>query len=243
MSQTGSGDGQFPNIPLPGLGIPTEPERPTPTSGPVRATLPTESTSGAGLPSMLDAERSSSAWKSTAFSFVTGRAGGAFDGDSRAQLIAAFGASERDPARPDVKAAAKALKVSPRSVQRWIAGGGISPRHAKTLRTKARQAMTTRRGRERAVRSMGALQAPRGKNAIRIGGIQGVTTGDTGNYRPRETKVQVSAFDLERLQQLWVDHGEAGAEAWLHAHFDQHYQSGWHFQSISDITWDTSTNY
>lgn len=244
MSPTGGDDGQFPNIPLPGLGTPGEPERPRPSGGPTpRVALPTQSTSGAELPTMLEAERTSAAWRETAFTFVTGRAGGSYEGDSRAQLIAAFGASDRDPTRPDVKAAAKALKVSTRSVQRWIAGGGVSAQHAKTLRTKARQAMTTKRGRERAIRAIGALQPPKGKNAIKIGGYQGVTTGEAGNYRPRETKVQVSAFDLEQLQQLWVDHGEAGAEAWLHAHYDQHYQSGWHFQSISDITWDSSTNY
>lgn len=244
MSPTDGPGGQFPNVPLPGLG-------PTPTPGTPAQTarsathigLPTTSSSGAALPSLLESERASAAWKETAFTFVTGRAGGSYEGDSRAQLIAAFGASARDASRPDVKAAAKALKVSPRSVQRWVSGGGISSRHAKTLRTRARQAMTTKRGRERAARASGALQPPKGRNALKIGGMQGVTTGDFGNYRPRETKVQVDPADLEHLQQLWIEHGAGGAEAWLHLHYDQHYQAGWHFQTISEISWDNSTNY
>ena len=68
-------------------------------------------------------------------------------------------------------------------------------------------------------------------------------SGETGNYRARTTQVQVTAEDMDLMRQLWVEHGDNGMEAFLHQHFDQHYQAGWHFRSIEEIGWGSSTNY
>lgn len=217
------------DVPLPGM--PGERDRPAP---------PQHTISGADLPHLLP-EAQGSDWRERAFTFITGRDGrGAADGDRAAQMIAAFGPSQRDPARPDVRAAAANLGVSPRSVQRWLAGGGMRPQHAQDLQRKARQAMTTKRGRARTAKAAGMSTPPPGKNAIRVAGVQGVKSGRDGNYRVRETAVQLDAADLERLHELWVEHGEAGVEAFFHSHWDAHYVAGWHFRSIDDITWDNS---
>ena len=92
-----------------------------------------------------------------------------------------------------------------------------------------------------AIRATGDLTAPRGRNAIRVGGDQGVVSSSDGNYRPRETKAQVSPADLQLMQEMWVEHGEAGMDQFLHQHFDQNYYAGWHFRSVDDLSWDTSS--
>ncbi len=232
---SGGGDGI--DIPLPGMPPIGAGGR---AQGPV---LPTQTPSGVPLAEFDPGERTT-AFREKAFAFLTGRpAGGALEGDRGAQLMAAFGASTRDPSRPNVAAAAKGLGVSTRSVQRWIAGSGMSAKHAKTLSTKARQAMTTKRGRAAAVRAGGALRPPRGKNGIKVTGVMGKISASDGNYRPREARVQVQQDDLDQLQALWVEHGDAGVEAFLHSHFDQHYEPDWHFRSVDALEWDFNLNY
>ncbi|MDN5779667.1 MAG: hypothetical protein L0H96_22515 [Humibacillus sp.] len=210
-----------------------------------RPELPTYGASGSELPTLESSTAHTSSTRETLFGFMTGRqAGGALgDGDRSAQLIAAYGASRRDPDRPDTAAAAKGLGVSTRSVQRWLKGGGISAGHADKLRTVSRQAMTTKRGRERAARLAGAPKLPPGRNAVTVTGEQGVISGDTGNYRTRDSTVQFTNADLQTMQQLWVEHGEDGAAAFLHQHFGQHYVEGWHFRSIDEISWGESSMY
>lgn len=224
---------------------PTRPSPSPPRARPDRPALPTHAASGSELPTLEADTAHTSSTRETLFGFMTGRqAGGALrDGDQTAQLIAAYGASRRDPTRPDTAAAAKGLGVSTRSVQRWLKGGGISPGHADKLRTVSRQAMTTRRGRERAARSAGPPKLPPGRNAVTVSGEQGVISGDTGNYRPRDSTVQFTNADLQAMQQLWVEHGEDGAAAFLHQHFGQHYVEGWHFRSIDEISWGESRLY
>jgi len=189
----------------------------------------------------------SSSFQEATFGFLTGRtATGVLDGDRNAQLVVAYGASRRDPTRVDVAAAAKGLGVTRRSVQRWLAGGGISPAHAAKLQKTARQAMTTKRGRQRvmrATRASKAAQRPPGKTGLRIGGVQGVLSGTTDAHRDRVTNVSFTDNDLEAMQDLWVEHGTAGAAAFLHQQMDQHYCEGWQFLSVDDLDWGDSTNY
>lgn len=229
--------------------MPADPDQPPPPAAEDtnRAQLPHRSKSGADLPPAPREMISSASFQETAFAFLTGRkASGALDGDRTAQLIAAYGPSTRDPSRVDVTAAAKGLNVTPRSVRRWLAGGGMSPAHAAKLQRTSRQTMTTKRGRERvmrAARASGAAQRPPGKTGLKIGGTQGVTSGTTDAYRDRVTNVGFSNEDLEAMQDLWVEHGSAGAAAFLHQQMDQHYCEGWQFLSIDDLDWGDSTNY
>lgn len=181
------------------------------------------------------------------FSFLTGRNGvGAASGDLDAQLISAFGASRRDTSRPDTAAAAKKLGVSQRSVQRWLAGGGVRGDHREKIQRTARQAMTTKRGRARALRDSakaGGAKRPRGRTGIKLGGRQGVTSDLEVNYRARECTVGITDADVEAMQNIWVNHGEQGAAAFLQSHYDEHYAAGWHIQEVESLEWGNSTIY
>lgn len=205
--------------------------------------LPTRSSSGAELPR---AEQRTPAFGVSVFTALTGRPTAEGGGrDVRSQLITAFGASPRDPSRPDTAAAAKALGVSQRSVQRWVAGQGISARHQSTVARRARQAMTTKRGRARVLAQTSGAGRPPGRKGqgLFVGGVQGVRSSIMDNYRDRETGVVLSESDLEDLRQTWAEHGDAGASAWLHQHWDSHYVGGWHFSEIDDVHWGDTRNY
>lgn len=240
------------DVPLPGMPGSQDQEPSTDDSSddtpPGRPALPTTGKAGDELPKLGNP---TSRFREAVYSFVTGREGatGASEGDVRAQLIAAFGSSKRDPARPDTAAAAKGLGVSARSVQRWVKqGGGISQKHRSSLDRRARQAMTTKRGRARALASAqraGTADRPKGAKGrgIKVSGRQSAVSSVLDSYRPRETGVLVSDDDLAGLQQLWVEYGDQGAGAWLHQHYDAHYVSRWHFQDVDDLEWGDSHNY
>lgn len=239
MSTPGGGDGgDGIDIPLPGLGSPTDD---TPASSRPRGPgIPSTGRSGAPLP---EASTVDPRFSEKLFQTFTGRTG-ATRGDVRGQLITAFGASPRDPNRPDTAEAARRLGVSQRSVQRWLKGGGVRPQTQAALTRRARQAMTTKRGRARALAQSTFTRPPgrRGQGLI-IGGWQGVVSSVDDNYRDRDTGVQLSTQDLEALQDTWVEHGQDGAIAWLHQHWDSHYTDGWHFRDIDDIGWGPTQNY
>lgn len=258
---TGDNNGRGPHdIPLPGLELPGPGQTSTPSPAqdghsrprPGRARtrtrasapapqVPTHSASGALLPTV---ESTTPQFGRTMFSALTGRPAAGRGDSIRAQLITAFGASRRDPDRPDTAAAAKALGVSQRSVQRWVAGQGISPQHTRAVSTRARQAMSTKRGRARAIAAGGSGRPPgRSGQGLIIGGVQGVKSSIADNYRDRETAVRLSDEDLAGLQAAWVEHGDTGAAAWMHQHWDSHYVSGWHFSEIDDVRWGDTRNY
>lgn len=243
----GGGEDDFPNIPLPDMPGPPAGQGDTPPPTGTGSVRPTTTQSGAALP-QLPPDAHTPTFREKVFGFVTGRRGavGSSSGDVTAQLISAYGTSRRDPTRPDTAAAAKALNVSQRTVQRWVKGGGLRPDHAKKVETQARQAMTTKRGRARAMKAAkatGASDRPPGKNAITIGGVQGAQSSIDENYRDRDTSVRVTDDDIASLQDLWVEHGSEGAADWLHAHYDEHYVEDWHFTDVEDIDWGTSSNY
>lgn len=228
------------NIPLPGM--PDPPQTGQPSSTPKAG-----ASSDDGRPR---AETLTQDFRESLFGALTGRqVRGAGSGDLRSQLIAAFGSSSRDPSRPDTAAAAKGLKVSQRSVQRWLkTNGGLSKQHDQALKRRARQAMTTKRGRERALAAAqrsGAGMRPTGRagRGLRVGGVQGVTSDLEGDYRDRDTAVVVTDEDLTGLQSAWTEGGDVGAAAWLHNHWDTHYVGGWHFKSIDDVSWSDTKNY
>lgn len=153
-------------------------------------------------------------------------------------LIAAYGTSKRDPSRPNVKAAAKGLGVSERTVQRWITTKGTQqyrPRIATLtkLKTKARQAETTKRGRARAIKQMRAAH-PRGIR-VTLAADQGVSA-DYARHR-------TVTFDLDNptMSQAFFDAyengGDAGALSYLTKTSDESYGvSSWWIGSIDHIS-------
>ncbi len=80
-------------------------------------------------------------------------------------------------------------------------------------------------------------------NAINVNGLAGVVSSTSHNYRGRDSRVQIRPEDLERMQQLWVEYGTAGMEAFLHEHYDRRYVEDWHFVDITKLEWTSSTTY
>lgn len=173
------------------------------------------------------------------FRALTGSSSADVQGGSvKGMLIAAFGGSKKDGARPDTAAAAKGLGVSQRTVQRWLASEGHqrqAPRTTtlKTLSTKARQAASTRAGRARAIAGVRQQLTKRGFQ-LQIAGVQGPQAGP-GYMRLRTTGMnlddpQVAAGFLD----AWERGGDAAAQRYL---IDQQvYFDSWAFESIEDIS-------
>lgn len=235
---------------LPGLpgSDETAPHRQS-AGGASEPSFPTTSRSGAHLPQIDAHDKDTPQLRESMFSFLTGRDGhGATTGGGVAsKLMAAFGPSKRDSSRPDTAAAAKGLGVSQRQVQRWLKGEN-APRadRVKSLDKRARQAMTTKTGRARSLKSAmasGHASMPPSKNSLTIAGYQGISSDKTAGYRMRECSVQMTAADLKDLQDTWVAHGDKGAAAWMTSHMDTHYASGWHIREIEDLSWGNSSNY
>ncbi|MEN0070587.1 MAG: hypothetical protein AAGC63_06215 [Propionicimonas sp.] len=181
------------------------------------------------------------------FQSITGRAGadlsGAADGDLRGQLLAAFGPSRRDDTRPDTRAAAKGLGVSQRTVERWLADPArqhYRPRAAtqKKIATRSRQASTTKRGRERAVRQAQKAQ----KGTVGTGATMRVSlTGDQGP-EAAYARFRSTNFDLDdpRLSQgfvqAYIDGGDRGAIAYLRNNADEAYgMDRWYFGDMTQV--------
>lgn len=179
--------------------------------------------------------------RSTVFSGLSGRQGaelGSSESSVRGMLIAAFGTSKRDPNRPDVKTAAKALGVTTRTVQRWIASEQKQHQKPKAttldkLTKRARQAVTTRRGRAAALKA--ARQKYAAGTRVTMTGTQGISV----DYaRPRTVP-----FDLDtpEMAQSFFDAyekgGEKGAMDFLNQHADEGYGvSSWYVGSLDSIT-------
>lgn len=177
--------------------------------------------------------------RNTIFNAVTGRTGdvsGTVGGSLTDKLVAAFGPGPRG-AVVNARAAAKALGVTPRTVQRWVKGEIRTPKpgHAKALTKMARQAASTRAGRK------AALAAARGDRASRYGATLRVR----GEQGPRdyERYGRTVSLDLDPSQvQAMRDAYEAGGDKammdWTTAEMDQNYVADWNIVSLTDIQFD-----
>jgi hypothetical protein len=181
--------------------------------------------------------------RSSFFQALTGRSGadvsGSSTGDVRGMLIAAFGSSRRDAAKPDTAAAAKSLGVSQRTVQRWLADPTRQHQRPRTetlgrLATKARQAATTKRGRQKAI-----------KDTLLSKGLPtGMRVSVTGQQGPERAyaRFRTAAFDLDDpslssgFVTAYVDGGDQGAIDWLRDNSDLTYNMDrWYFGDIDDV--------
>jgi hypothetical protein len=180
---------------------------------------------------------------------LTGRTGadveGSASGNLRGMLLAAFGSSRRDPSRPNVAAAAQALGVTSRTVQRWLAAEGQQrithprPETLGAISRLSRQAATTRRGRARALaapQGRVAAQAAKRGMSLRISGKQGIDPDPESEYiRRRATHWHLDPSSAAALQDAWVRGGDKGALDWLASHSDIYGVSEWTFHDIEGI--------
>lgn len=178
--------------------------------------------------------------RSTLFGSLTGRRGGdvsgSDDGSLRDQLIAAYGPGRR-PDSVDTAAAAKGLGVSQRTVERWISGETRAPRtdNATKLRTRSRQAATTKRGRRAAMRGRKGDKYSRRGGMLSVRGDQG-TRGYSGWYfRPRTTTLSLTPADVEAMRDAYAEGGDAGVNSWLRDYWEDNYLGEWQFGRIEDL--------
>ena len=109
--------------------------------------------------------------------------------------------------------AAKALGVSQRTVQRWLKGVH-NPKQVvmDTLKKKARQAVTTKRGRQQMVRRARANQQ------IPVGGVKVAVTGTQGprDYsRDRTIQQKLTPEEYENFRSAWAMGGARAPRASL----------------------------
>lgn len=171
---------------------------------------------------------------------------GSTTGDLRGQLIAAFGPAKRtpkgEPTRPNVQAAAKGLGVTERTVQRWLADPTkqhYTPRKAtaEKIATTARKAVSTKRGRQRAVRQAKESKTGAASNAegrLTVTGEQGP---EEGYARMRTVNFDVP-FDLyDEMIDSFVQDGEPGVMDFLRDNIDVIYAMGsWYFGTLESVT-------
>lgn len=163
-------------------------------------------------------------------------------GDLRGMLLAAFGPSRRDPARPDTRAAADALGVTPRTVQRWLAAPGreriVTPRGPIMARIAAasRAAATTKRGRAAAIAATRASNIAKHGLRVTIHGVQGPRPDSVGGVRDRKAAMRLSPEHANAFFDAYESGGENGALGWLAGHSEEVYGiDGWFFGDVKGV--------
>lgn len=130
--------------------------------------------------------------------------------------------------------AAKALGVSQRTVQRWLKGVH-NPKQTvmNTLQKKARQAVTTKRGRQQMVRRARANQR------IPMGGVKVSVTGTQGprDYsRDRTIQQKLTPEEYENFRSAWAMGGDVAAREYLEAVLSEKYVDDWKIGKISGMS-------
>ena len=165
----------------------------------------------------------------------TGQAGKGLAG----QLLAAFGPSRRDPSKPNTAAAAKALGVTQRTVQRWLADSSRQhqrPRQEtmKKIATRSRQAATTKRGRQRSTAPIAAKYTKTGMR-LTLTGVQGPEPG------PDYERFRTVAFEFDpdlaaAFMNAYETGGDAAARAFISRHAPELYNMPtWNIGDVDNV--------
>lgn len=157
-------------------------------------------------------------------------------------LRTVYGTTRRGKLTVDTREAAKRLGVTQRTVQRWLKNTHAPKAdHLKDLQTRSRQAVTTKRGRARAIRraTTGINAEARKKGAnIMIAGNQGPAARVDPDYgRDRVTSRNLTAVEYEELLNSYAEGGDTAALAYLEGVWDAKYLVGgdWNFNTIDSV--------
>lgn len=146
------------------------------------------------------------------------------------------GGAERMITSISTKEAARRLGVSQRTVQRWIKGDhNPSAFVMKKLTTKARQAVTTKRGRAQAVRRAIANQKPTANGVrVTVSGMQGPK-----DYpRMRDIGQKLTPEEYEGLQHAYMEGGDRGALDFLENVLSDKYVESWNIDYLTGLGFD-----
>lgn len=135
--------------------------------------------------------------------------------------------------------AAKALGVSQRTVQRWLKGVH-NPKQTvmDTLKKKARQAVTTKRGRQQMVRRARANQKISGSWVkVAVSGQQGPNDAWDPHYgRDRTIQQKITPEEYENFRNAWAMGGDVAAREYLEAVLSARYVDDWKIGRITSMS-------
>lgn len=153
---------------------------------------------------------------------------------SKTRTITTPGGVKKSVTKISTAEAAKALGVSQRTVQRWLKGVH-NPKQTvmNNLKKKARQAVTTKRGRQQMVRRARANQR------IPMGGVKVSVTGTQGprDYsRDRTIQQKLTPEEYENFRSAWAMGGDVAAREYLEAVLSEKYVDDWKIGKISGMS-------
>ena len=153
---------------------------------------------------------------------------------STTRTITTPGGVKKSVTKISTAEAAKALGVSQRTVQRWLKGVH-NPKQTvmNNLKKKARQAVTTKRGRQQMVRRARANQR------IPMGGVKVSVTGTQGprDYsRDRTIQQKLTPEEYENFRSAWAMGGDVAAREYLEAVLSEKYVDDWKIGNISAMS-------
>lgn len=170
------------------------------------------------------------------FEAITGKSGADVSGQSgnvAGMLQTVYGTTRNGQQVVDTREAAKRLGVSQRTVQRWMSGQNKpAGDHLKALQKRSRQAVTTKRGRERAVKRSAAAQAVKGDGVrVEVSGMQG----PKDYARDRRSGQKLSPDEYQALLEAYAAGGDNGALDFLQAVYSEKYVDNWEFGAVSSF--------
>ncbi|WP_270367018.1 helix-turn-helix domain-containing protein [Microbacterium algeriense] len=134
--------------------------------------------------------------------------------------------------------AAKALGVSVRTVQRWLKGDHNPKKTTMdAIRKKARQAITTKRGRQQMVRRARANQSiPGSWVKVAVSGRQGPLDASDPHYaRDRTIQQKITPEEYENFRNAWAMGGDVAAREYLESVLSARYLPDWKIGHISSM--------
>lgn len=145
-----------------------------------------------------------------------------------AQLRMAFGASARNPSRPDTAAAARALGISQRQVQRYLTGQAQpGPQRARALDAAARRG------------DVADARAKRSRDGMRVTvtGVQGVNREYAIARPPRTVTMRLDGPLADGYYAAYETGGAPAALAYLENNsLPTYLVDSWHFERVDRLT-------
>lgn len=171
------------------------------------------------------------------FEAITGTKNSAAAGQSgsvRGMLQGLYGTTRNGQPAVDTREAARRLKVSQRTVQRWLKNDNTpTTDHLKSIEKKSRQAVTTKRGRARAIRRAAATQ-PSTKEGIKVT-VHG-SQGPRGYIRDNRNATQkLTSQEHEGLLNAYAVGGDEAALNYLTGIYSGNYVDDWQFNQVTDF--------
>lgn len=157
---------------------------------------------------------------------------------STTRAVKTKGGGERQITSISTAEAARRLGVTPRTVQRWIAGQHKpSAATMNKLTKKARQAVTTKRGRAQALRRAISNQKPTANGVrVRVSGMQG--PGSKEYSRLRDIGQKLTPEEFEGLQHAYMEGGDSGALNFLENVLSDKYVESWNIDYLTSLQFD-----